>query len=31
MQGGRLSLVIEKKDATEEMIVSHALGKGMAA
>ena len=31
MQDGRLSPVIEKKDATEEMIVSHALGKGMAA
>jgi ABC-type sugar transport system ATPase subunit len=31
MQGGRLSQPIEKKDATEEMIVSHALGKGMAA
>jgi L-arabinose transport system ATP-binding protein len=31
MQNGQLSPVIEKKDATEEMIVSHALGKGVAA
>jgi ABC-type sugar transport system ATPase subunit len=31
MQGGKLSQPIEKKDATEEMIVSHALGKGIAA
>ncbi|NAZ35324.1 sugar ABC transporter ATP-binding protein [Rubellimicrobium sp. CFH 75288] len=31
MANGRLSPVIEKKDATEEMIVSHALGKGLAA
>ncbi len=31
MAGGRLSPVIEKADATEEMIVSHALGQGMAA
>jgi L-arabinose transport system ATP-binding protein len=31
MNGGRLSPVIEKKDATEEIVVSYALGKGMAA
>jgi L-arabinose transport system ATP-binding protein len=31
MSGGRLSPVIEKRDATEEMIVSHALGKEVAA
>ncbi len=31
MQGGRLSPVIEKKDATEELVVSYALGKGLAA
>ncbi len=31
MSGGRLSPVIEKRDATEEMIVSHALGKERAA
>ncbi|EYD76200.1 ribose ABC transporter, ATP-binding protein [Rubellimicrobium mesophilum DSM 19309] len=31
MNGGRLSPVIEKKDATEELVVSYALGKGMAA
>ena len=31
MASGRLSPVIEKRDATEEMIVSHALGKGLAA
>ena len=28
MRDGRLSPVIEKKDATEETVVSHALGKG---
>jgi ABC-type sugar transport system ATPase subunit len=31
MRDGRLSPVIEKRDATEEMVVSHALGKGLAA
>ena len=31
MSGGRLSPVIEKRDATEEIVVSHALGKGLAA
>ena len=28
MEGGRLSPVIEKRDATEEVIVGHALGTG---
>ncbi|HVG47188.1 MAG TPA: sugar ABC transporter ATP-binding protein [Rubellimicrobium sp.] len=31
MNGGRLSPVIEKREATEELVVSYALGKGMAA
>jgi ABC-type sugar transport system ATPase subunit len=31
MANGRLSPVIEKGDATEERIVSHALGQGLAA
>jgi len=31
MSGGRLSPVIEKRDATEEVILSHALGQGVAA
>jgi len=35
MNGGNLSPVIEKRDATEELIVAHALGtaqaKGVAA